>query len=368
MPDDQSEDHLESTIIKALVLRDSANSDEEWDELWSLLGALRPLGQVAFDRALDLLGVDDARALGCDLLGVLCNPDENQWSHEAAEALVKVSLRDDDLGVIWSVAAAFNHVADPLGVSVLGGYAGHPDKEIRLLVAQGITSCRTYEDDESVRDICDVLLPLTDDEDGDVRDWATFGLGHQLESDGPEVRRALANRLNDEHGDTHWEAVLGLARRHDRRAYGYVREGLLGEMVPKLAVWAAAWLGDVRLYALLKELVPWWSDWPYLLDRALEQCDPKEQERRRNNEDLFLKSFEGAVNTGKVPAGFKLAISCPCVGSSEDDVDLILASDLHENRVWGLHYLIDNACEGDPGAAVDEVIAEITKDLAEPNS
>ncbi len=292
-------------------------------------------------------------------MGVLCDPDEEGWSHEAAEALVRVADRNDDIGVVWSIAAAFGQVADPIGVPVLARYARHSDKDVRLLAAQGIPFCRTHEEGESAEDICAVLLPLTEDEDGDVRDWATFGVGRLLESDGVHVRRALGDRLHDAHGDTHWEAVLGLARRHDGRAYELVREGLLGETVPKLAVEAASWLGDTRLLPPLQGLVPWWTDWTEVLETALDRCDPEEQERRWINEALFLRSFEEAVNKGRVPTGFGVAVSCPRVGISEDDVDLDLTRDAQATLHWGLHYLIDNVCGGDPTAAVVAVIAEI---------
>jgi hypothetical protein len=365
MPDDDLEDLIESSISRALVLRDTAKSDEEWEELWSLLRRLRPLRRVAFERALALLQDADDRALGCDLLGVLCDPDEEEWSHEAAEALVRTAEGEEDIGIVWSIAAAFNHVSDPLGVPVLARYARHSDREIRLLVAQGITSCRTHEDGESVQDICNVLIPLTEDVDGDVRDWATFGLGHQLESDGPEVRRALVNRLNDEHGDTHWEAVLGLARRHDHRAFDFVMEGILGDSVPKLAVWSAAWLGDARLFPALEELKSWWTHWKYPLENALEQCDPNEQERRWANEELFLKTFDEAVRAGRVPVGHGVAISSPCVGISEGDVDIDLIPDPLDGRGWSLHHLIDVACEGDAVAAVEKVIQEINERTTE---
>ena len=56
------------------------------------------------------------------------------------------------------------------------------------------------------------------DDDPDVRDWATFGLGTQVATDSAEVRDALADRLADADEDVRREALVGLARRRDRRA------------------------------------------------------------------------------------------------------------------------------------------------------
>ena len=40
------------------------------------------------------------------------------------------------------------------------------------------------------------------DVEGEVRDWATMGLGSRLEVDNPAIRNALAARLDDLEGDT----------------------------------------------------------------------------------------------------------------------------------------------------------------------
>lgn len=70
----------------------------------------------------------------------------------------------------------------------------------------------------------EMLLLLMADENGDVRDWATFSVGTHTDIDTPEVRQALFARLYDPHDDTHSEAVVGLARRGDERAVPAIRQ------------------------------------------------------------------------------------------------------------------------------------------------
>ena len=55
------------------------------------------------------------------------------------------------------------------------------------------------------------------DNDKDVRDWATFGLGVLGKADSPEVREALLRNLSDTDEDVSEEAMVGLAKRKDLR-------------------------------------------------------------------------------------------------------------------------------------------------------
>src|ERR1019366_1693113 len=96
---------LEDVLDRARAIGAIANDDEHWQAKWDVLGGLRPLGRVAFDRALTLLtGQFWDRTLGCDVLSVLCNPDEEGWGHEAAVALVDSSIGQDDPELLWSLA------------------------------------------------------------------------------------------------------------------------------------------------------------------------------------------------------------------------------------------------------------------------
>ena len=87
------------------------------------------------------------------------------------------------------------------------------------------------------------------DDAADVRDWATFGLGRQLEVDTPAVRAALAERLFDTEGDTADEALIGLAIRGDRRVISEILDRLSRPTVSYQVLTAATELPDAELPA-----------------------------------------------------------------------------------------------------------------------
>ena len=168
---------LEDVLDRARAIGAMANDDEHWQAKCDVLEELRPLGRVAFDRALRLLsGHFWDRALGCDMLSVLCNPDEEGWGHEAAVALVDSSIGQDDPDLLWSLATALGHAGDPVGAPVLASLTHHFDRKVRLAAVQVIVFCEGSDDEKNAQPISDVLLLLMEDEDDEIRDWATTGL------------------------------------------------------------------------------------------------------------------------------------------------------------------------------------------------
>lgn len=186
---------------------------------WSAVVALHHLGsQKVLDRAVALTSSEDPRerARGADILGQLGVP-EHSFPDRCIEVVTELLERDAHPLVLSSAAVALGHLDGK--TEPLLRHVGHADCNVRYGVAWALGG---RWDPEAVA----ALIRLTEDEDSDVRDWATFGLGAIGQVNSPEVREALFRRLDDEDCDTQFEAVCGLARCRDGRVAVPLRDAL----------------------------------------------------------------------------------------------------------------------------------------------
>jgi HEAT repeat protein len=158
-----------------------------------------------FDRAAKLCRSSTAgeRALGADILGQLGIP-ERAFPEESFAAVLKL-LSDSDINVLCSAILALQHIDAERAAAHVTPFSNHPNEDVRSAVAFALCG---VEGEAALR----TLLSLAKDEDGDVRNWATFGLGQQSEADTPEVREALAAGLRDREEDVrsrgdHWSGA-----------------------------------------------------------------------------------------------------------------------------------------------------------------
>lgn len=73
----------------------------------------------------------------------------------------------------------------------------------------------------------DALIDLSNDKVASIRNWATFGLGSQIETDNNKIRKALWSRTSDKNQDTKLEAIVGLANRNDIKVKEIINSTLL---------------------------------------------------------------------------------------------------------------------------------------------
>ncbi|MGW7055911.1 HEAT repeat domain-containing protein [Streptomyces sp. NPDC054887] len=120
---------------------------------------------------------------------------------------------DSDPELAQAAVLALGHHGDPAALPEILRHAGHPDPDVRHRVALSLIGLvpAGHREGEAA------LVMLSRDRDDEVRDWATLALAG-CDADTPEIREALAERLEDHDPDTAAEAARGLAVRGDARA------------------------------------------------------------------------------------------------------------------------------------------------------
>ncbi|MFF5233217.1 HEAT repeat domain-containing protein [Dactylosporangium sp. NPDC000521] len=133
---------------------------------------------------------DDAvvRATACDLLGVLSGRHDDVQG-DVATALIALAVTEVDDDVQWSIARALGATHDGRAVTALVDLAGHADSDVRFQAALSLPLVLTVSDSGAG---VAALIALCADDDPEVRNWATFGLGWTRAIDGDDVRQALS--------------------------------------------------------------------------------------------------------------------------------------------------------------------------------
>ena len=159
-----------------------------------------------------------ARARGLSVLAQLGagKPDADRPFIADSVSIAIDHLRDSDQEAVRSAAWALSHLGTQHAVSALIAVRNHPDSDVRHAVANCI-ELRKHPAGIGI------LITLMEDDDEEVRDWATFALGSgDVEeggvwhlADSPEIRAAFRQRLEDTYEEAKREAIWGLARRKD---------------------------------------------------------------------------------------------------------------------------------------------------------
>ena len=189
---------------------------------------------------------DKRKRLGAIILGQL-GYSNNVFREERYAALEGLLLAEMATAaspeVLNDVCVALGHLIDRRAVPIVLKLIGHPSAEVRFGVVAAL-SC--HEDEAAIAG----LIRLSTDDDDDVRDWATFGLGQLIDADTAAIRAVLHARLEDANVDVRSEAIGGLARRQDKTILPVlVRE--LNERVASPLLEAARDLADPSLCAAL---------------------------------------------------------------------------------------------------------------------
>jgi HEAT repeat protein len=99
----------------------------------------------------------------------------------------------------------------------------------------------------------ETLIRLSTDKKSDIRNWATFGIGRQVERNNQKIREALWKRVNDKHQETKLEAIVGLAKRKDSRVNEIIKQELIDGEYGTLLFEAIIETQDKGFLTLLKQ-------------------------------------------------------------------------------------------------------------------
>ena len=191
---------------------------------WDNVGELRKRpNKEVYNRAFKLANSESEKdkIIGIYVLAQLgFNPRFEQ--NKTVDLYFKLLENEKSPKVISAILSSISHNNENLNenqISKLIEYKTHNFADVRFELTLAI-SC--LENENAIK----TLIELSSDKDSDIRNWATFGIGRQLENDTEDIRNALWNRINDSNFETKSEAIVGLANRLDRR----IKEVIISEL------------------------------------------------------------------------------------------------------------------------------------------
>jgi len=161
------------------------------------------------------------RTIAVDVMAQLGLPPR-PFYEETVQLLFGLLEKETNEKVIWSTLYALGHNNEGFNeaqILLLRRFQNNENTDIRHALVCALLG---VED----RTAIDTLIYLAKDKDPSTRDWATFGLGSQIETDNEEIRQALWERTNDKDKTTRFEAIAGLAQRKDPRVKSILKNEL----------------------------------------------------------------------------------------------------------------------------------------------
>lgn len=218
-----------------------------WDNISELRS--RPKKSV-FEKCKDLINsnIPKERMIGIDILAQL-GISPRPFFNETIELYFDIADKERDNKVLKSLLYAIGHNNDNLTHEQIEKLIAFKTSE-DIAVRQGLVSSLLGLNNNLA---IDTLIELSDDKVASIRNWATFGIGSQIETDNDKIRKALWNRTSDKNQDTKLEAIVGLANRNDIKVKEIIKQELINGEFGTILFEAIELLDCVELIPLLKE-------------------------------------------------------------------------------------------------------------------
>jgi HEAT repeat protein len=209
-----SDDTLLSRAIKAKT------TNSRWSNISKL--RKRPSKEL-FLKCYDLTKskVVARRSIGIDILaqfGITPRP----FLKETLKLFFELLDKENSPKVLMSLLSAIGHNNDRLTRTQIDKLCSFSNTDNEYVKEGLVFSLLSVDNKNAI----DTLIRLSSDRLSHVRDWSTFGIGSQVDRDSKKIREALWKRINDKDQNTKLEALVGLARRKDKRIVDVIRREL----------------------------------------------------------------------------------------------------------------------------------------------
>lgn len=218
-----------------------------WDNI--IILRQRPNENI-FNFAKSLLISKDAnsRIVGIDVLAQLGN-SPRPFYKETIKLFFDLLKIEIDPKVLKSLLFAIGHNNDNLSKNQIKKLSDLKSTE-NILIKEGLVFSLLGVNDKNA---IETLIKLSKDSTYFIRDWATFGLGTQIEEDNEDIRNALFARVYDKHQETKLEAIAGLAIRKDERIKSLIIQELVNGEFSIVLLEAIEEIGDKEMLKTIEK-------------------------------------------------------------------------------------------------------------------
>jgi HEAT repeat protein len=218
---------------------------------WDNISALRKRpSQELFAKCSELTQSNNPklRKIGIDILAQLGLPPR-PFLKETLKIYFDLFEVETDPDVLRSLLHSIGHNNDNLNRKQVEKICSFIDVE-NSWVKEGLVYALLGIDNLNA---IETLIKLSSDKLSHVRNWATFGLGTQIERNNKPIREALWERVNDKHQETKLEAIVGLAKRKDKRVNNIIKREITSGEYGTLLFEAIIQTQDKEFLPLLKQ-------------------------------------------------------------------------------------------------------------------
>ena len=186
------------------------------------------------------------KIIGIDVLAQL-GISPRPFCRETIDRYFELLENESEPKVIMSILFGIGHNNENLNKAQIKKLCSYAATNSNLIKEGLVFSLLGKSDSDAIK----TLIFLSTDKLNHIRDWATFGIGAQIEKNTIEIRDALWARINDKHQDTKLEAIAGLAKRKDIRVKEIINRELLAGEYGTLLFEAILYLKDKEFLPLL---------------------------------------------------------------------------------------------------------------------